>query len=153
MAIENVDIKTASPKEYLKDGFFDADGNMREGINGISSLGVAYQLRDESVQPDALKNVVDQLTALGEEYFKRGGDSAKDPLDASTLSAIDRIWRGRDIGSSPALGAVYEAAKPLLKDWHNFSALLVHLERIMGQLALITKTRFEPDLPHQRHPS
>ncbi|HSP06364.1 MAG TPA: hypothetical protein VLR94_04265 [Acidobacteriota bacterium] len=150
MATDEVDIKSIHPKDYLKDGFFDSDGNLREGINGTCSLAMAYQCRDESLQPDAVKHVLDQLTALGEAYFKRGGNTATDPLDAPTLSAIDKISRGREVSGSKALESLFGAAKPLLKNWQNFSGLVVHLERIMGQLALVTKTRFEPQLPHSK---
>lgn len=139
--IEDVDLAQVRPEEYLREGFLDASGDVKRGINGFCSLAIARRLFDAGADPLDVKAAREVLeTALSPE-FERDPDG---PLTEAARTAIARAAEGLG-ASGAALDEVCKAASAITTDWRQGAALLGHLERINEQLALVTATHFESE--------
>lgn len=136
MELQN--LLAVTPKDYLRNGFFASDGQVREGINGQCSLAMAYRLREDGLVVEDLQRIVDKLDGLtsGERRFAPNG-----PLGEAIVSELRDLWNSDVVGRSAALAELSEALRPLVTDWKNFAAAAVHIQRIMAQLALLTAVR------------
>jgi hypothetical protein len=126
------------PQEYLKNGFFDADGNFYEGINGDFSLSMAYRCRDEGTGPDQIEKVVGQLESILKSVDKSIDRDPDQQLDAKALAVQEQAAQSLEVKQSVALKEIFSASKPWIHSWKTYAALAVHLRRIMSQLALLT---------------
>lgn len=135
--MELKELLAIQPRDYLREGFFAPDGQLREGINGYYSLAMAYRCREEGLTPDRLKRLTDELARIAERHAPVGIDEAGQPLTSEVLSSLQQIRNDADVVQSPTLTALFEAASPWIQDWKNFAAFALHLERIMAQLALL----------------
>lgn len=132
--MENAELLAIQPTDYLKNGFYDKDGEFLEGINGYYSLAMAYRLREEQADPDRLKSIVDQLEAIISKQDRSVDENPKLPLDPSTMKALEELAKK---ASSPTIAAILNAARPWVKDWRGLAALTLHLQRILSQFVLI----------------
>jgi hypothetical protein len=124
-----------NPRDYLKDGPLDAQGNVRERLNGELSLGVAYRLREEGVSPEQLKTLVDRLFQI-EQSHKPDQALPSGRVSPQAASELTAAWADAPGGVLEELG---EAALPwLTSDWRTFAATAQHVLRILKQLALLT---------------
>jgi len=132
--MDNTELAAIQPAEYLKNGFYDQQGEPLEGLNGYYSLATAYRLREEKADPDRVQDVVDQLDSMIASQDKSIDQNPKLSLDADSLRALDEIAKKT---SSSTLRDVFTAARPWVKDWRTFAALTVHLHRVLSQFSLI----------------
>jgi hypothetical protein len=119
------------PRDYLREGFLTADGHVRERINGYYSLGMAYRLQHEGVHPDTVKTLLDALSRFTDARMPKAGDK---PLTEEDRRALLAAW---PVASGGALAELREAATAHIHDWKQFSAALLHVERILKQLAVV----------------
>src|SRR5262245_17115338 len=138
MTAQEVDMNQLQPHDYLKNGFLNHNGDLQNGISGVYSLALAYHLRKESTSVDAVKSVLDDFTKLADEGLSE--KTQKSQLDASSFESLGKIINSPKSGKSAAISALFDAALPLLKDWPNVGGLVIHLDRAMKQLSLITVT-------------
>jgi hypothetical protein len=137
--IESVDLSKITAQDYLKNGFFDHNGDLVEGLNGYYSLAIAYKLRDETSSPDAVKSVFDKLVQAASKYYTGPNDqSVNQPLDSATLNEVHKIQETSEVKASPTLLALFQSAESHLKTAGDLGAFVVHLERILAQLALVS---------------
>jgi hypothetical protein len=123
------------PRNYLKQGFFAPDGQLRPGLNGEYSLAMAYRCREEGLSPDTLKAITDAIgAAVPASARVSEGDP---PVEPVVLNALAQVHRRNEVERSPALSGLLSSADPWIKTWRGLSALVVHLQRITAQLALL----------------
>lgn len=139
--IEDVDLAQVRPEEYLSEGFLDASGEVKRGINGFCSLAVARRLFDAGADPLEMKAAREALEAALSPEFERDPDG---PLSEAARTAIARAAEGLG-ASGAALDEVCKVAATVASDWLQGAALLGHLARINEQLALLTATNFESE--------
>jgi hypothetical protein len=132
--MNNAELLAIQPAEYLKNGFYDQDGELIEGLNGEYSLAMAYRLREEQADIDQLKNIVDRLTEIASKRDSAVNDNPHLPLDAANAAAFKAV---RTKTALPTVIAIFDAADPWVKDWKSYASLTLHLQRILSQLALI----------------
>lgn len=132
--MDNAELTAIQPAEYLKNGFYDKEGEALEGLNGFYSLAMAYRLRDEQMNPEELKKIVDRLMDIIPRHNPAVDENPQLPLDADSRRALDEVTKKSD---SPTLNAIFEAGRPWVKDWRNYAALTLHLQRILSELALL----------------
>ena len=132
--MEYVELSAIQPADYLKDGFFNEKGEIREGINGEYSLAMAYRLREENVDPDHLKKLVDELQEIALRPDSAIDENPELSLDPEAVEQVETLAKKWD---SPTLQAIFKAARPWLKDWKTLSAFALHLQRILSQYVLI----------------
>ena len=118
--MELQDMLKVSPSDYLREGFLDTDGELRQGINGKHSLAVAYQTREEGVDLDRFQQVIQQIN----------------PGKPDVLMLRDKIQSL----NSPALNKLLQASEPWFGDARQYAAFVLHLKRILNQLALLVLT-------------
>ena len=148
--IGDQDLSKVQPRDYLRDGFYDGRGRLREGISGFYSLALAYHLRKEEVAPDSLNEVLEQLQKIADEHGPQFETKPHtEPVPAAN-SALQSLAKHKTVAGSPALSAVFKAAKPWTKNWKGFSALVLHLDRTHSQLALIAAMNETRPLPGQK---
>ena len=136
--MELSEMLSTKPSDYLKNGFFDADGEFYEGINGEHSLGMAYRLREEGIGPDRLEKIVNQLESIMDSQDESIDENPEQPLDVKSVGLQERLAQNPDVAGSSALKEIFAAAGPSIRTWKGLAALAVHLRRIMSQLALLT---------------
>ena len=136
------DYRSCRPAEYLKLGFTDEHGNMREGINGEFSLMMAYRLADSGVTSEEVL----QLRKKLEEDFEDEIRAAKSPASAPPANTAWRLRESiRPLGAKAApLAELIEAASAQMPDWSSFALFVHHLGRIGKQLQIITRMRKAP---------
>ena len=134
MSETNIDLSKVRAKDYLREGFLNPDGTLREGINGFGSLAMAYQFRYEGVHPDMLQEVIHKIMLLA----SNSSPDLQEPLDTEILSNLQKIIHSDEVESSATLSEIFAAAELWVHDWKSFGALILHLERILSQLALLT---------------
>ena len=132
--MDNAELLAIQPTEYLKNGFYDKDGEALEGVNGFYSLAMAYRLREEQMNPDELKKIVDRLMEIVPRHDRAVEDNPQLPLDADSRAALEEVTKK---SASPTLTAIFDAGRPWVKDWRTYAALTLHLQRILSQLALL----------------
>lgn len=133
--MEVLGFKEIEPKSYLNDGFLTPDGQIREGINGYYSLSVAYQCRDEGVEPENIKRILEKI----DEWFSKDtSPDADQELAPEVRTALQKLQNLEEVRSSTTLKALVEASLPHLGTWREMAAFILHLERILAQLALLT---------------
>jgi hypothetical protein len=138
MPAQEVDMNQLQPHVYLKNGFLDKKGDLQNGISGVYSLALAYHLRKEGTSVDAVKSVLDDFTKLADAGLNE--KTQKSQLDKTTFESLGKIINSKKAEKSGAISALFDAALPLLKDWPNVGGLVIHLDRAMKQLSLITAT-------------
>jgi hypothetical protein len=125
------------PSEYLTQGFYDEQGEYRENLNGLYSLSMAYRIREEGLQPENVETVVGQLEEIAEKYVDEAVENPELPVDSGSLEQLKKLRDDRSVTDSAALGELMAAAQPQISNWKDYSALVLHLERIIAQLALL----------------
>lgn len=135
--MEKDQLLAINPSDYLAGGFFDTKGEMRERINGMYSLAMAYRLQSEGVEAEQIKKVTDKL----EQTFVKDVEKIEaDPSAALRTEAQTALQKAKSsplVSKSATLSGVFDAAFPWLKDWKNLSAFVLHLERITEQMAIL----------------
>lgn len=112
-----------SPNDYLHQGYLTAEGKLRDGINGIHSLAIAYQCREEAVDLERFQEAMQQISAGN--------------LDMPVLKEkIESLH-------SAALKKVFQASESWISDRKQYAAFVSHLQRILSQLALLLLTPAE----------
>jgi hypothetical protein len=132
--IEKNEMLSVKPQDYLSKGFLTSDGQVREGINGEYSLAMAYRLKEEGLTPDQTSKVIEKLYEIAAKESQQDPDSK---LSASTIEAFQKFVKSPEVSKSKTITEVFEASKPWIVDWKNLSAIIVHLERMQSQLALL----------------
>jgi hypothetical protein len=135
--MELVDLKNIRPDDYMREGFFDDQGELREGLSGMYSLAMAYRCRDEKMTPDALHGIVGQLQSVAEGADSSVDDNPDQPLNGKAVASLERIWQRPDVAGSATLAEIVRAARPQLNRWKDLAALVLHLDRMVAQLAMI----------------
>ena len=130
------------PEDYLSRGFVTPEGELQEGLNGYYSLAMAYRCRDEDVSPDAIHALLEEIGGLADRQPEASPD---DELDAGIRKDLERIGASDAVRASSALGELFASALPRIRRWRDLAAFSVHLERIMGQLALLLYSRQAPE--------
>ena len=128
-------VPRTSPREYLQDGWWDAQGRLQPHLNGQYSLGMAYRLRDEGTGPDVVQVILMRRIHAMIEQYGPPRVRINDPVHPDALSAMMAI---PEVQHSPALRDLFEAACAHLHTWRDMQAFVRHLERIMAQLAWLT---------------
>ena len=129
--------KASRPAEYLKDGFLDESGNLRSGINGEFSLGIAYQLRADGVTSDDVQEYRDRIEEALETHVPAGEELAvEEPVDRGARTAIQEVARELR-GRCELVGEILEAGESVLTNWKSLACLMEHIERIHAQVAII----------------
>jgi hypothetical protein len=111
------------PYDYLRHGFLTEQRVMRDGINGVHSLAMAYQCRMEEINLDEFQRVVDQISK----------SSVASPANEKLLASL----------KSSVITNLWKAAEPWLKDPAQYKAFVSHLRRILQQTALLMLTPTE----------
>jgi hypothetical protein len=114
-------------------GFYDKAGEYRDELNGIHSLGMAYRLRQEGLNPENVDHVVNSLEGIADPYIDAVEENPEQPVDAKSLEQLKQLKT-----DSVALNELLAAAQPRISSWKDFAGLMLHLERITAQLALLT---------------
>jgi hypothetical protein len=134
--IEKSEMLSVKPQEYLSSGFLQADGEVREGINGEYSLAMAYRLKEEGTTAENLAQVTEKL------YDIAGDEAQDDPnkkLSSKAVDGIKRISQSAEVSKSNTMSELFAAAGSWVTDWKNLAAFIVHLERIQAQTALLSE--------------
>src|SRR5262245_42344667 len=79
--------RTCRPAQYLKLGFTDENGKVREGINGEFSLMMAYRLADSGITAQEVLDLRQQL----EKDFEHDMRSAASPKSAPPANTAARL--------------------------------------------------------------
>lgn len=120
------------PEEYLREGFFTPDHQIRGGIYGFCSAAMARRCREEIANPQDIRDLLDVVSQLGESIFEQAGDDPDLPLDETTLEALKEL---EEIGEhSLAIRELLIAAQPCILQFRDLAALAVHLQRILSHL-------------------
>ena len=114
------DMLKISPADYLRQGFLTTDGKLRDGINGEHSLAIAYQNREEGVDLDQFKQMLQQI-------------STSKPDMPELRKQIQSL-------QSNALNNLLQASERWFGDPNQYAAFVSHLRRIQNQLALLILT-------------
>jgi hypothetical protein len=130
MTPQKVDLNALSAHDYLKNGFLTENGDLQDRFSGLYSLALAYQLHHEGTTVEEVKSVFDDFIKLGDENLNEKNRNAQ--LDRNAFESLGKI-----INSSKTKKS-FDTSLPWLKDWQNVAGLVIHLERSMHQLALIT---------------
>lgn len=138
MSTQPIDLELLRPQVYLKDGFVDEEGGLRDGISGVYSLALAYDLMKEGTTIDSLKSLIEEFKSLADSGLREGNSHGL--LDGNSFAQLGKIMNSPAVMKSSMLKDLFHAALPLLKDWPNVSGLFLHLERAMKQLALLEVT-------------
>ena len=138
MILEQLELRKVRPSDYLKDGFFDHTGDWIEGLNSIYSLATAHHLHAEGTDPAQVKKIADQLMNLSLDVFGDAEMIEYQLIDEWSREAIIEIIASPDARNSVVLSELFETIRPHLTNWKNFAALVIHLQRISGQLAQVS---------------
>jgi hypothetical protein len=122
------------PSEYLTNGFYDDKGEFRENLNGLYSLSMAYRIREEGMEPENVEQVVNHLEGIAEKHVDEALEHPEQAVDSKLMEQLKKL---RNDQNSAALSELLEAAQSRISNWKDYSALVVHLERITAQLALL----------------
>ena len=122
------------PSQYLTNGFYDEQGEYRENLNGWYSLAMAYRCREEGLDPENIDNVVNHLAEIAEKHVDAAVEHPEQAVDSKSIEQLKKL--GNDQNSA-ALNELLNAAEPRIASWKDYSALVIHLERITAQLALL----------------
>lgn len=124
------------PADYFRDGFTDAAGELRAGINGEHSLGMAYRLLAAGMTADELAGVRKALSDSFESDFRAAGSDPAAPLQPGAAARVRGAARNLG-GKAAPLDELFDAASKVLPDWLALARLAQHLERIERQMELI----------------
>jgi hypothetical protein len=141
--MELTEMLAVSPGDYLSKGFFDDRGEFREGINGFSSLAMAYRCREEGLRPEKVQHVTSLLEKLAERNVAAVDENPEKEMDRAATNELNAIRKDATVAGSATLKAIFDAALPWVKNWKNYAAFVLHLERVLAQLAIISSP--EPD--------
>lgn len=134
--MELAEMLAIKPKEYLKDGFFDDDGELRDDINGLFSLAMAYRCREEGLDPEVLHGIVTRLEGMADKNADTADENPEEALDSATQSELQRIRQEPAVDASVPLSEILDASQPWVVNWKNYAALFLHLQKVLSQLAL-----------------
>jgi hypothetical protein len=132
--MELAEMLAIKPSEYLTNGFYDDKGEYRENLNGLYSLSMAYRIREEGLDPEKVEQVVDSLVGIAEKHADEAVENPEKPVDSKSIEQLKKLSINQ---KSIALNELLNAAQPRISSWKDYSALVVHLERITAQLALL----------------
>jgi hypothetical protein len=132
--------RSCRPAEYLKLGFIDENGRLREGINGKYSLMMAYRLADYGVTG---KEVLAFRKKLENDFDPGSPEALKSALPADTVLRMRNALRPLGVKAAP-LAELIEAASTQMSDWCAFALLAHHVERIGKQLCIVAGMRKAP---------
>ena len=138
MSTQPIDLELLRPQVYLKDGFVDEEGGLRDGISGIYSLALAYDLMKEGTTVESLKSLIQEFKTLADSGLHEKNSHGL--LDKDSFQQLGKIINSPAVMQSKMLKDLVHVALPLLKDWPNVAGLFLHLERSMKQLALLEVT-------------
>jgi hypothetical protein len=142
--IEQEDLSKVRPRDYLRKGFFDSKGRLREHINGQDSLAMAYHARSEKLTVHQLELIVGRLQKIADQHSVEMANPQIE-LSSEVRTAILQVAGSEPVRKSPAIFELMQLSTSMLKKWKDFAALLLHMQRILAQLALIhTLTQAEP---------
>jgi hypothetical protein len=125
---------TIQPSQYLKNGFFDENGEIFDGLNGYYSLAMAYRLTLEKADIDQLRNIVSRLMEIASKHDNVLKENPHLPLDDANAAAYVTV---RTKTNSPTVAAIFDAADRWVTDWKGFASLTLHLKRILGQATML----------------
>jgi hypothetical protein len=136
--MELSEMLATKPSEYLVNGFYDQSGEYRDDLNGFYSLGMAYRLREEGLNPENVDRVVNGLEAIADQHIDAVDENPEQPVDAKSQDQLKKLRNGQEVAGSAALSELLDAAQSHISNWKDFAGLVVHLDRIIAQLALLT---------------
>lgn len=120
------------PEEYLQEGFFSPDQQIRSAIYGFCSLAMARRCRGEGANPQDIRELLDVVSQLGESIFEQSGDDPDLPLDETMVEALKDL---EEVGEhSLAIRELLIAAQPHIVQFRDLAALAVHLQRILSHI-------------------
>jgi hypothetical protein len=122
------------PSEYLMNGFYDEEGEFRENLNGWYSLAMAYRCREEGLDPENVDKVVNRLERIVEKQVDTALEHPEQSVDSKSIEQLKKLSNDQN---SAALSELLKTAQSRISNWKDYSALVVHLERITAQLALL----------------
>ncbi|MCI0618406.1 hypothetical protein L0244_35965 [bacterium] len=122
------------PSDYLTNGFYDDKGEFRENLNGWYSLAMAYRCREEGLDPENVDGIVNRLEGIAEKHVDTAVEHPEQAVDSKSIEQLKKL--GNDQNST-ALNELLDAAQSRISNWKDYSALVVHMERITAQLALL----------------
>jgi hypothetical protein len=135
MISEELDLKKVRPSAYLRDGFFDHSGDWIKGLNESCSLATAHHLHDEGTDPEEVKKIADQFMELSIDVFGDAEIIEYQLIDEEFRDAIFQMMDSPEVRHSPVLTELFDTIRPHMKNWKNFAALVIHLQRISSQLS------------------
>jgi hypothetical protein len=138
MFLEEVDLTKVRPSEYLKDGFFGPSGDWIAGLNSLCSLATARHLQNEGTRLDNVKKIADQFMDLSVIVFGDAELIEYQLIDDSSRDAIYRMMETSEARNSAVLSELFDTVRPYIKNWKNFAALVIHLQRISAQLTQLS---------------
>lgn len=131
-------------EDYLSQGFFTANLQLRAGINGAHSLAMAKRCRSENISAEKLKVTFQSLHLLLDEQLDASIDDAE-KLSDKVYEKLRRFALGQDVQDSPLLSEFFALSPDIIKHQRDLRALLQHLERIMVQLSLLSALAESPE--------
>ena len=134
MILEEPDFRKIRPSDYLKGGFFDHSGDWIKGLNGLCSLATAHHLHEEGTNPNEVKKIADQFMDLSIDVFGDAEIIEYQLIDDGSRDAIFKIMDSPEARQSAVLTELFDTVRPHTKNWKNFAALVIHLQRISSQL-------------------
>jgi hypothetical protein len=95
---------------------------------------MAYRCREEGLDPENVDSVVNRLEGIAEKHVDTAVEHPEQAVDSKSIEQLKKL--GNDQNST-ALNELLDAAQSRISNWKDYSALVVHLERITAQLALL----------------
>lgn len=127
--IPSTELLSATPGEYLKDGWMDAKGQTRADLLGLKAFAIASQLQQAYVSSQELaltQEALKQVLALDE------GDIETRFPDAVS-EALDLVGGITNTAPNPRLANWLKACIPFVKTEADLQAFLQHLQAVMRQ--------------------
>lgn len=137
-----VDLAEVRPETYLREGFFAADGRLRDGLSGIYSLATARHLVGEAVPEKDFAAFVRRVEALVERE-NPGGEGLTRALPVEARSVLEAAGR-ESVPKSATLRSLLSVSLGRGPQWRDVVALVVHLRRVHQQLTYLSVLGREP---------
>jgi hypothetical protein len=125
------------PADYLMNGFYDDTNEFRQDLNGLYSLAMAYRCREEGLEPEKVDSIVNSLAGIAEKGIESVVENPEQAVDTDSLEKLKQLRNDQEVSGSAVLSELFDAAQPWISNWRDYAALVVHLERITAQLALL----------------
>jgi hypothetical protein len=125
------------PADYLMNGFYDDRGEYRKDLNGLYSLAMAYRCREEGLEAEKLDIIINILAEIAQDRIESADENPEQAVDTDSLKKLKKLRNDQEVSSSAVLSELFDAATLRISNWKDYAALVVHLERITAQLALL----------------